>query len=97
VFTNKDVFRAILYSDLDFQSAPWDHLSPAARDCVQRLLRRDPTKRPTAQEARLCWVSTNARAKRLARSTPPPGLPPLDLNRSTLPGAHAPLVRVFGQ
>lgn len=30
VFSNKDVFRAILYADLDFESPPWDSLSGGA-------------------------------------------------------------------
>ena len=50
VFTNKDVFRAILYADLDFTSAPWDRLSRNARDLVQKLLTRDPAKRVTARQ-----------------------------------------------
>jgi calcium-dependent protein kinase len=51
VYTNKDVFRAVLYSDLDFHSPPWDRLSPEARDLVQALLRREPAERPTAERA----------------------------------------------
>lgn len=27
VYNNKDVFRAILYSPLDFESPPWDTIS----------------------------------------------------------------------
>jgi calcium-dependent protein kinase len=50
-FSNKDVFRAILYADLDFSSSPWDELSENARDLVESLLTRDPAHRPTAAEA----------------------------------------------
>lgn len=48
---NKDVFRAVLYSELDFDSAPWDVLSPSAKDFVMSLLDRDEAKRPTAEQA----------------------------------------------
>jgi calcium-dependent protein kinase len=51
IFTNKDVFRAVLYSDLDFSRDPWPCLSSDARSLVQALLTRDPDCRPTAVEA----------------------------------------------
>ncbi|GIL77760.1 hypothetical protein Vretifemale_7216, partial [Volvox reticuliferus] len=50
-FTNKEVFFAILYGDLDFIRPPWDVISPAAKEFVSSLLRRDPAIRPTAAEA----------------------------------------------
>lgn len=49
--TNKDIFRAVLYSDLDFDSSPWHKLSTEAADFVKKLLVRDVLERPTAQEA----------------------------------------------
>ncbi|KAG2500226.1 hypothetical protein HYH03_001804 [Edaphochlamys debaryana] len=52
-FTNKEVFFAILYSELDFQRPPWDVLSPLARDFVGTLLDRNPATRPTAERALL--------------------------------------------
>jgi serine/threonine protein kinase len=51
IFSNKDVFRAILYADLDFTSKPWDEISTEAKDLVQQLLTRNPSRRPTAAEA----------------------------------------------
>ena len=51
LFTNKDVFRAILYADMDFEREPWPHVSPEAKALVQALLTRDPARRPTAAEA----------------------------------------------
>ena len=41
----------MLYSDLDFERAPWDSVSPECKDLVQSLLQRDPAKRPTAAQA----------------------------------------------
>ncbi|KAL4553740.1 hypothetical protein Ndes2526B_g03571 [Nannochloris sp. 'desiccata'] len=51
VYNNKDVFRAVLYADLDFSSPPWDVISTEARELVQSLLQREPSGRPTAEEA----------------------------------------------
>jgi len=51
VYNNKDVFRAVLYADLDFSSPPWDVISTEARELVQSLLQREPSARPTAEEA----------------------------------------------
>lgn len=45
------VFRAVLYSDLDFESPPWDTLSADAKHFVQALLNREADQRPTALEA----------------------------------------------
>lgn len=47
----QEVFRAVLYADLDFTRPPWDTVSPACKDLVQSLLQRDPAQRPTAVEA----------------------------------------------
>ena len=41
----------MLYSELDFERAPWDAISAEARALVQALLQRDAGSRPTAQEA----------------------------------------------
>lgn len=51
IFSNKDVFRAILYADLDFTTSPWDELSPEAAQLVRSLLTRDPQRRPSALES----------------------------------------------
>mmetsp|Transcript_12971 Transcript_12971/g.36475 ORF Transcript_12971/g.36475 Transcript_12971/m.36475 type:complete len:713 (-) Transcript_12971:770-2908(-) len=50
-FNNKDVFRAVLYADLDFCGPPWDEISPAAKDLIMKMLQRDPNKRLSAAEA----------------------------------------------
>ncbi|GLC38262.1 hypothetical protein PLESTB_000939900 [Pleodorina starrii] len=50
-FTNKEVFFAILYGELDFSRPPWDEISPLGREFVASLLQRDPAIRPTAAEA----------------------------------------------
>lgn len=58
VYNNKDVFRAVLYADLDFESAPWDVISPEAKELVSSLLHREADKRPTAEEAvRHPWLT----------------------------------------
>lgn len=58
VYNNKDVFRAVLYADLDFESSPWDVISPEARELVSSLLHREADKRPTAEEAlRHPWLT----------------------------------------
>lgn len=51
LFSNKDMFRAVLYSKLDFGSKTWRGLTKTSLDFVRSLLRRDPRHRPTAQEA----------------------------------------------
>lgn len=51
VFNSKDVFRVVLYSHLDFESHPWESVSPEAKDFVQSLLQRDEKLRPTAEQA----------------------------------------------
>ncbi|DBA71563.1 hypothetical protein WJX79_004862 [Trebouxia sp. C0005] len=57
-FEHKEVFRAVLYADLDFTRAPWDTVSPACKALVQSLLQRDPACRPTAVEAlKHSWLS----------------------------------------
>ncbi len=47
---NKDIFRAILYAELDFSEETWHGLPTAAKDLVQRMLDRDRKQRPTAAE-----------------------------------------------
>lgn len=48
---NKDIFRAILYSDLDFSDETWSNLSDDARNLVKSMLDRVADNRPTATEA----------------------------------------------
>ena len=46
----EEIFKMVLKSDLDFRTAPWPSVSNAAKDCVKRLLNRDPSQRATAAE-----------------------------------------------
>jgi len=52
MLANRDLFRAILRGELDFDAPPFGTpaVSEAARDCVRSMLRRDPDARPTAVE-----------------------------------------------
>lgn len=49
--TEKEIFKAILDTDLDLQSSPWPSISPSAKDLVKKMLTKDPKKRITAAEA----------------------------------------------
>ena len=51
LFSNKDMFRAVLYAKIDFSCETWSELSVQSLDFVKHLLRRDPTHRYTAVEA----------------------------------------------
>eukprot|EP00878_Enallax_costatus_P023678 GHUV01025209.1.p1 GENE.GHUV01025209.1~~GHUV01025209.1.p1 ORF type:complete len:323 (+),score=102.03 GHUV01025209.1:57-971(+) len=44
----QQIFRAVLHDSLDLASPPWDSVSTQAKDCVRRMLVRDPRKRPDA-------------------------------------------------
>ena len=46
-----EIFQAIMVGNLDFPSSEWMSKSPLCVDFVKCLLRRDPRKRYTAQEA----------------------------------------------
>ena len=48
---NKEMFRAVLYAELDFESPPWDVLSSGAKELVSSLLNRNPDERLTPEEA----------------------------------------------
>ena len=41
---------ALSQGTIDTKTAPWPQISDAAKDCVLKLLTRDPNKRPTATE-----------------------------------------------
>ncbi|EFJ52781.1 hypothetical protein VOLCADRAFT_120190, partial [Volvox carteri f. nagariensis] len=47
-FTNKEVFFAILYGDLDFSRPPWDEISPLAKGFVSSLLQQYDTAATTS-------------------------------------------------
>ncbi|GFR48541.1 hypothetical protein Agub_g10439 [Astrephomene gubernaculifera] len=46
----KKIFEAVVAKPIDFSSEPWPNISDAAKDCVRRMLVRDPKRRATAQQ-----------------------------------------------
>jgi calcium-dependent protein kinase len=44
------IYDAIRKGKIDFHSSPWPRISDAAKDCVKRMLVRDPRYRATAEE-----------------------------------------------
>ncbi|GLC50210.1 hypothetical protein PLESTB_000354500 [Pleodorina starrii] len=46
----KKIFEAVVGKTVDFSSEPWPNISDAAKDCVRRMLVRDPKRRATAQQ-----------------------------------------------
>lgn len=50
----------LLQGKIDMKTAPWPQISSAAKDCVLKLLNRDPANRPTAAEIlQVIFVTTN--------------------------------------
>eukprot|EP00798_Chlamydomonas_sp_ICE-L_P002097 gene2097-18156_t len=45
----KKIFEAVISKPIDFQSQPWPRISEPAKDCVRRMLVRDPRRRSSAQ------------------------------------------------
>jgi serine/threonine protein kinase len=55
--TDPDIFEAIKQAYFNFPSQAWGHVSPEAKDFIKCLLRKDPRKRFTAEEAlRHPWI-----------------------------------------
>ena len=48
--TEKEIFNNILKAPIDFVSDPWPAISEGAKDCVNKMLVRDPAKRATCTE-----------------------------------------------
>ncbi|KAL1545619.1 Calcium-dependent protein kinase 25 [Salvia divinorum] len=48
--TEQEIFKEVLYGEIDFSSHPWPNISESAKDLVKRMLVRDPTKRITAHQ-----------------------------------------------
>ncbi|KAG2438170.1 hypothetical protein HXX76_005777 [Chlamydomonas incerta] len=46
----KKIFEAVVTKPVDFTSDPWPAISEAAKDCVRRMLVRDPKRRATATQ-----------------------------------------------
>ena len=58
--STQQIFRNIMTQPLDLKSEPWDKISPAAKDCVKRMLCRDVSKRLTAaQLLKHPWMKAN--------------------------------------
>lgn len=56
----KKIFEAVVSKPLDFQSDPWPKISEDAKDCVRRMLVRDPKRRSTAiQILQHPWMKEN--------------------------------------
>lgn len=49
--TDPDIFEAIKQASFQFPSQAWGHVTPEAKDFIKCLLRKDPKKRFTAEEA----------------------------------------------
>lgn len=43
-------------SKVTFEEEPWRNVSSTAKDFIQKLLKKDPQKRWTAQQVCLCYV-----------------------------------------
>lgn len=44
------IFDAVLKGQVDFESAPWPHISKAAKDLVKKMLKQDPKQRLSANQ-----------------------------------------------
>lgn len=57
------IFKNILSAPLDLKSDLWARMSPDAKDCVRRMLTRDPRKRLTAEQVlNHPWMRENGAA-----------------------------------
>lgn len=48
--TDRQIIKAVLDSEPDFGHPAWDGISAAAKDCVARMLVKDPQQRATVQQ-----------------------------------------------
>lgn len=48
--TDRQIIKAVLDSEPDFDHPAWDGISTAAKDCVARMLVKDPRQRATVQQ-----------------------------------------------
>lgn len=59
----QQIFKNIMSSPLDLKTAPWPKISDAAKDCVRRMLTRDPKRRITAEQVlQHDWMRVNGAA-----------------------------------
>ena len=47
---NKEIFKNVLKSKLEFDPADWDTVSDEAKDLVSKMLNKDPKKRLSAED-----------------------------------------------
>lgn len=58
--TEQQIFDAVMKGTVDFASDPWPSISEPAKECVRRMLVRDPKKRATADEVlKHDWIREN--------------------------------------
>lgn len=58
--STQQIFKHIMSQPLDLKSDPWPRISDAAKDCVRRMLARDPRKRLTAEQVlKHPWMKEN--------------------------------------
>ena len=48
--TQEAIFKEVLRGELDLSSHPWPEISEDAKNCIRRLLTRDPAARPSGEE-----------------------------------------------
>jgi serine/threonine protein kinase len=48
--TDRQIIKAVLDSEPDFEHPAWDGISAAAKDCVARMLVKDPQQRASVQQ-----------------------------------------------
>lgn len=48
--TDRQIIKAVLDSEPDFSHPAWDNISAGAKDCVARMLVKDPQERATVQQ-----------------------------------------------
>lgn len=58
--TEHEIFESVTKSPINFTNDPWPKVSDHAKDCVRRMLVRNPRKRATAEEIlRHDWIREN--------------------------------------
>ncbi|CAM9390831.1 unnamed protein product, partial [Ectocarpus sp. 12 AP-2014] len=67
----KGLKEQILYSKVTFEEEPWKNVSSYAKDFIQKLLKKDPQKRLTAQQAQHHpWLTKARSTKKNAKLSP---------------------------
>lgn len=46
----QEIYCRVVRSNPDYSASIWESISPEAKNCVKKMLQRDPRKRPTAEE-----------------------------------------------